>query len=297
MKGLRIRLCVSCLVALAVTTALPAAKAQDVVLAGAADVGQCGPSKLSNSLATASLLDSISGTVFASGDLGYPTGADGDFTKCYESTWGRHRARTIPIAGAHDYVAPNAMGYFNYFGPSAGDPGKGYYSLNYGAWHIVVLNGSCSNIRLGGCGATSPMGSWLEADLAANPVTCTVALWHQPLYSSTSSDVTTAVRPLWQILYNAGADLVINGHAHNYERFSPQDPNGNLDTAKGMREFVVGTGGAPLSAFNTNAANSEVRNSSTFGVLKLTLHSTSYDWQFIPIAGQTFTDSGTQACH
>ena len=297
MKHSRANLCVLCLAGLAATMGMSAADAQDVVLAGAADIGQCGPSKLLNTVATASLLDSISGMVFASGDLGYPTGTDGDFAKCYESTWGRHRARTIPVAGAHDYVAPNAFGYFNYFGPAAGDPTKGYYSLNYGAWHIVVLNGSCSNIHGGGCTASSPQGQWLQADLAANPVTCTLALWHQPLYSSTSADVTPAVQPLWQILYNAGADLVINGHAHNYERFSPQDANGNLDTAKGMREFIVGTGGAPLASFNTTAANSEVRNSTTFGVLKLTLHSASYDWQFIPIAGQSFSDSGTQACH
>ena len=137
----------------------------------------------------------------------------------------------------------------------------------------------------------------MQSDLGANPVACTVAIWHQPLYTSMSADVTTAMRPFWQILYNAGADLVLNGHAHNYERFAPQDPNGNLDLTKGLREFVVGTGGESLNPFTTTAPNSEVRNSSTFGVLKLTLHATSYDWQFVPVAGQTFTDSGTQACH
>jgi hypothetical protein len=148
-----------------------------------------------------------------------------------------------------------------------------------------------------GCTATSAEGQWLQADLAANPTTCTVAIWHQPLYSSTTGAVTTAMRTFWQILYNARADLVINGHAHNYERFAPQDPNGNLDLTNGLREFVVGTGGESLQAFTTSAPNSQLRNSSTYGVLKLTLHATSYDWQFVQVAGQTFTDSGSQVCH
>src|SRR5215472_6978795 len=273
------------------------AATSDVVLAGAGDMGACGPSKLSNAFATASLLDSTSGKVFAAGDLPHQEGLDSDYAKCYAPTWGRHRARTLPVPGNHDYIVPDALGYYNYWGPAAGDPTKGYYSLNYGAWHVVVLNSECDNVHVGGCSSTSPQGQWLQADLSAHPTTCTVAIWHRPLYSSTPALVSTSVRPLWQILYNNGADLVINGHAHNYERFAPQDANGNLDTAKGLREFVVGTGGADLASFTTTAANSEVRDSSTFGVLQLTLHASSYDWQFMPIAGQTFTDSGTQACH
>ena len=273
------------------------AQTQDVVLVGAADIAGCGAS-LSRPQQTAALLDSIPGKVFVAGDLAYPNGAETEFLRCFDSTWGRHRSRITPAPGVHDFIAPNAQGYFNYFGPIAGDPTKGYYSYNYGAWHVVIINDICSSSSgVNGCTVTSPEGLWLQSDLAANPVACTVAIWHQPLYTSMSADVTTAMRPFWQILYNAGADLVLNGHAHNYERFAPQDPNGNLDLTKGLREFVVGTGGESLNTFTTTAPNSEVRNSSTFGVLKLTLHATSYDWQFVPVAGQTFTDSGTQACH
>jgi len=299
--GLTNLVCLALCALIVVTLSAPpirvAAQTQDVVLVGAGDIGQCGPGNLANALATATLIDAIPGTVFAAGDLGYPTGTDGDFAKCYAASWGRHRARTLPVPGEHDDVVPNAMGYFNYWGAAAGTPTKSYYSLNYGAWHIVVLNSECNNIRVGGCTAGSPQGQWLEADLAAHPAACTLALWHRPLYTSTKSHVTTAVSPLWQILYNAKADLVVNGSSHNYERFAPQNANGNLDTTNGLVEFVVGTGGAPLASFTTTAANSQVRNSSTYGVLKLTLHATSYDWQFVPIAGQTFTDSGTQACH
>ncbi len=273
------------------------AQTQDVVLVGAADIGGCGPTP-GHSGATAALRDSIPGTVFVAGDLAYPNGAETEFTRCYDATWGRHRSRTTPIVGVHDFIAPNAQGYFNYFGTIAGDPNRGYYSYNYGAWHVVIINDICSSSSgVNGCTATSPEGQWLQSDLAANPTTCTVAIWHQPLYTSTSSAVTTAMKPFWQILYNAAADLVINGHAHNYERFAPQDPSGNLDVTKGLREFVVGTGGESLQAFTATAPNSEVRNSSTYGVLKLTLHATSYDWQYLPVAGQTFTDSGSQACH
>jgi acid phosphatase type 7 len=272
------------------------AQTQDVVLVGAADIGGCGPTP-AHSQATAALLDAIPGKVFVAGDLGYPNGAETEFARCYDPTWGRHRSRTTPAPGIHDFIAPAAQGYFNYFGSIAGDPSKGYYSYGYGAWHVVIINDICSTNGVNGCTATSSEGQWLQSDLAANPTTCTVAIWHQPLYSSTASTVTSAMKPFWQILYNAGADLVINGHAHNYERFAPQDPSGNLDPAKGLREFVVGTGGESLQAFTAVAPNSEVRNSSTFGVLKLTLHATSYDWQFLPVAGQSFTDSGSQACH
>ncbi len=273
------------------------AQTQDVTLVGAADIGGCGPTP-AHSQATAALLDSIPGMVFVAGDLAYPNGAETEDIRCYDATWGRQRSRTTPAVGVHDFIAPNAQGYFNYFGAIAGDPTKGYYSYNYGAWHVVIINDICTvSAGVNGCTATSAEGQWLQSDLTANPTACTVAIWHQPLYSSTSSAVTTAMKPFWQILYNAGAELVINGHAHNYERFAPQDPNSNLDVAKGLREFVIGTGGESLQSFTTTASNSEVRNSSTFGVLKLTLHATSYDWQFIPIAGQTFTDSGSQACH
>ena len=274
------------------------AQTQDLTLVGAGDIARCGPEKLVNAQATAALLDSIPGQVFALGDNTYPNGRESEYFQCYDVTWGRHRARTIPVLGSHDTVVPTSYGYFNYFAPVAGDPSKGYYSLNYGAWHIIVLNSLCSFPV--DCSSTSPQAQWLQADLAANPPTknCTLALWHVPLYSSTSSSASTTVQPFWQILFNAGVNLIVNGGAHNYERFAPQDPSGNLNTTNGIVEIVVGTGGESHYAFDAaTAANSVIRNSSTFGVLQLTLHATSYSWQFVPVAGQTFTDSGTQACH
>jgi hypothetical protein len=280
--------------------AITSAQTTDPVLVGAGDIAACDSNRLVNSQATATLLDSIPGTVFAAGDLAYTNATDNDFARCYDVTWGRHRSRTIPAVGNHEYIAGGAMGYYSYFGPTAGSPMKGYYSLNIGAWHIIVLNSECGSAVVGGCGTSSPQGQWLQADLTANQTLCTLAIWHRPLYTSDSAGsniATTTVQPFWQLLYNAGAELVINGHSHTYERFAPQDPNGILDTTKGIREFIVGTGGEGLGSFGTIAPNSEVRDNTAFGVIKLTLHPSSYDWQFIPQAGKTFTDSGTQACH
>ena len=259
------------------------------VFVGAGDVADCART---TDDATANLLDNIPGTVFTIGDNSYPATAAG-FSNCYAPTWGRHKARTHPTAGDNDYDQANAAPYFSYFGAAAGDPTKGYYSYNLGAWHIIHLNSNCSNV--GGCRASSPQGQWLQADLAANPRACILAIHHEPLFSSKGGD--SDMRDFWTPLYAAGADVVLSGHRHNYERFAPQTPAGVADPARGIRQFVVGTGGSSLSsASSTTAANSQVRNSSTHGVIKLTLHPTSYDWQFVPIAGQTFTDSGTTSC-
>jgi hypothetical protein len=272
----------------------------DPVLIGAGDIVDGLDLDLSGSTATAALIDAYpSATVFAAGDLPHNDGTDADYAKAYAPTWGRFRARTIPTPGNHDYNALWAAGYYNYFGPAAGDQLKGYYSLNLGTWHMIVLNSNneCNKIP---CGAGSPQETWLKADLAANPTTCTLAMWHHPLYTSTSStfiDHATYMQPIWQDLYNANVDLVVNGHAHNYERFAPQDANGNLNTAKGIIEIIAGTGGTSHFTFGSTAANSVIKNADTYGVLKLTLHPASFDWQFIPIAGKTFTDSGTQPCH
>jgi len=271
-----------------------AASAQDPVLVGAGDCCACYSGRIQGAQATAKLLSSLPGTVFAVGDLAYLDGSDSDFAKCYDPTWGALRARTLPIAGNHEYNSRGAFGYYGYFGLSAADPMKGYYSFNLGAWHVIVLNSNCSSI--GNCDSNSPQGRWLQADLAANPSFCTLALFHYPLYSSTSN-IEPSVQPLWAMLYAAGADLIVNGHAHVYERFAPQDANGILDTVHGIPEIVVGTGGNGLQSFTTIIDNSVVHDNSTYGVLKLTLHSSSYDWQFIPVPGGTFTDSGTGNCH
>jgi len=265
----------------------------DPVFVGAGDIASCNSQ---GDEATANLLDTIPGTVYTTGDNAYDTGTATEFTECYDPSWGRHKARTRPAVGNHEYYSTtNASGYFGYFGAAAGDPSKGYYSYNLGEWHMVALNSMCENV--GGCGATSPMVKWLKDDLAANPRTCTLAYFHHPLFSSGSSHGgNSKMKPSWEVLYAADADVVLNGHVHNYERFAPQTPSGVADTAQGIREFVVGTGGKSLNSFDSTVANSEVRDASTYGVLKLELHPSSYDWQFVPVAGDTFTDIGSDSC-
>jgi PKD repeat protein len=262
----------------------------DPVLVGAGDVAYC---TRTQDEATANLLDGIPGTVFAAGDLSYPTATLSEFQNCYGPSWGRHKARTKPAIGNHEYDDPGAAGYFGYWGSAAGPNPGGYYSFDIGTWHVVVLNANCSDA--GGCNAGSPQYNWLQSDLVAHPSACTAAIWHQPRFSSSGGS--GAMLQIWQLLYDSGAEIVLNGHRHNYERFAPQTAAGAADPAFGIREFVVGTGGASLSSFSTIAANSEVRSNTTYGVLKLTLHSTSYDYSFLPIAGQTFTDSGVGSCH
>jgi acid phosphatase type 7 len=266
----------------------------DPILVGAAKIGNC---RGQGDEATAQLLDGMAGTVFTAGDNAYPDGTAANFAECYDPSWGRHIDRTRPTLGHHDYFTEGATGYFDYFGEAAGAPTKGYYSYDTREWHVIALNSLCSQV--GGCDSTSPMVNWLEQDLAANPNTCTLAYFNHALFSSGRHGNASQVKPIWNVLYAAGADVVVNGRDHSYERFAPQDPNGALDKAKGIREFVVGTGGAGLFSFDlgTIKPNSEARNDHTYGVLTLTLHPSSYDWQFVPVAGKTFTDSGTTSCH
>jgi acid phosphatase type 7 len=270
-------------------------KAEDPVLVGAGDIASC--DDLAGAYATAKLIDKISGTVFAAGDLAYPNGSDEDFAKCYGPTWGRFKDRTRPSPGNHEYRSDAASGYAHYFGSQAGDPTKGYYSYDLGAWHIVSLNSECEQV--GGCGASSSQGRWLTEDLAQHPAGCTLAYFHKPLFSSSGAhgnDPTMKV--LWDILYHGGADIIVNGHDHDYERFAPQDPQGTLDQAHGIREFVAGSGGKNSHrAMGAAKPNSEARNDDTFGVLKFTLHASSYDWEFLPEEGKTFKDSGSGSCH
>ena len=264
----------------------------DPVIAAAGDIASCSSP---GDEQTAALLDKISGTVITLGDNAYESGTVSEFNNCYDPTWGRQKARTFPTPGNHEYRTANASGYFSYFGAAAGDPQKGYYSYDIGAWHIIAINANCSDI--GGCGVNSPQVQWLQSDLAAHPAACTLAYWHQPRFSSGEHGSSTAIQPIWQALYDAGVELVLNGHDHDYERFAPQDPSGAADPLNGIREFVVGTGGKDLRSIGSTIINSEVHNDNTWGVLKLTLHPTSYDWKFIPVAGKTFTDSGSGICH
>lgn len=266
---------------------------QEAILIGAGDIAEC--SDLSGAEATAKLLEANPGTVMALGDLAYPNGTVEDFT-CYDKTWGRVKARTRPAVGNHEFHSSGASYYFQYFGAAAGDPRTGYYSYELGTWHVVVLNSECQQV--GGCGPGSPQEKWLRSDLAAHPVGCTLAYFHKPRFSSgLNHGNDPEIAPLWQALYDLNAEIVVNGHDHDYERFAPQDSYGNADPKRGIREFVVGTGGKSHRPFGLHKRNSEVRNNDTFGVLKLTLKPTGYDWKFLPVAGNTFTDEGSGICH
>lgn len=240
--------------------------------------------------ATAETLDGIPGTVFTLGDH-VLTGTDSDFTSCYGPTWGRHRSRTRPVPGDKEYLVSGAAPYYAYFGSAAGDPAKGYYSFDLGGWHVIVLNSSIST------SASSAQVSWLKADLQANAKPCTMALWHYPLFSSGASGPRTSMQPLWDALYQYGADLVLNGHYAIYERFAPQTPTGAADPARGIREFTVGTGGQNSNSLVSTAANSEVRAKGVYGVLKLTLLPNGYTWAYVQSAGASLSDAGSTACH
>jgi hypothetical protein len=276
----------------------------DRVFVGAGDIASC---SRSGDEATAKLLEDIvaaapsTTTVYTTGDNAYESGTASEFANCYDPSWGRPtiKERTYPTVGNHEYYSTaSASGYFGYFGAgrvSYDASTKGHYSYNVGQWHMVALNSMCEQV--GGCGATSPMVTWLKKDLAASPRTCTLAHFHHPLYSSGStSGGNSKMKPSWEALYGARADVVLNGHVHNYERFAPHTPSGVADPEWGIREFVVGTGDYSLNSFKTTVANSQERNANAYGVLKLTLHPSSYDWKFVPVAGQTYTDSGSDSC-
>jgi hypothetical protein len=263
-----------------------ALEAAPAILVGAGDIAGC-PSSYKDE-ATAKLLDGIPGTVFTLGDNVYEDGTAAEYRNCYGPSWGRHRARTRPAIGNHEYHVSGATGYFGYFGSRARPAGLSYYSYNLGAWHIVVLD---SERKLG------DQATWLKADLAANPRRCTLAYWHQPYFTTGDIAPKLDLQRIFGILYRAGAEVVISGHNHIYERFQPQTPEGVIDLARGIRYFVVGTGGAPLLPMRARTPALQVRQNTAHGVLKLSLYATRYEWKFISVAGKTFTDSGGSACH
>jgi hypothetical protein len=238
----------------------------------------------------------LSGDILVLGDLAYEDGSSRQFEECYDPTWGGVKDRTHPVPGNHEYETSGASGYFDYFGAAAGEPGKGYYSFNIGEWHIVAINSNCDAI--GGCGAGSAQEQWLREDLAANPTRCTLAYWHHPMYSTgLHGSHVSRMRALWQALYDYGAEIVLSGHDHHYERFAPQNASSRLDVDAGIRQFVVGTGGRSLYDLESLIPNSEVRSNSTYGVLRLILRPAGYDWEFVPVSGGRFTDSGSGGCH
>jgi acid phosphatase type 7 len=271
-----------------VTSVPPSGGSAQVLAAG--DIASCGHDRDEQ---TAQVVDRYPGlTLLTLGDNVYPDGTASQFANCYDPTWGRHKARTRPAPGNHDYHTAGASGYYGYFGANAGPSGRGYYSYDLGSWHIVSLNSSVSMSR------GSAQEQWLRADLAASTKQCTLAYWHHPRFSSgTKHGNFSAAQPIWQALYDYNADVVLSGHEHNYERFAPQTATGSADPVRGIRQFVVGTGGAGNYSGHSAIANSQVFNGTTFGVLKLALAASSYSWQFLPVAGQSFSDSGTGSCH
>ena len=289
--------------------AAPAAAA-DPVIAAAGDIACAGTSPTGSGStarchqrATSDLLvgRGIS-AVLTLGDAQYQDGTLSSFNKSYHPTWGRVKPITFPSAGNHEYRTAGAKGYFDYFNGTtystgrAGDRDKGYYSFDVGSWHLIALNSGDHCVPVA-CGKGSPQEQWLRADLAAHRASCTLAFWHHPRFNSGHQGNATFMQAIFQDLYDADADVVLGGHAHNYERFAPQNPAGKLDNARGIRQFVVGTGGAFFTGLSTTKRNSQVRNAGTYGVLMLTLHPNSYDWRFVPEAGKRFSDSGTGSCH
>ena len=265
---------------------------QTVVITGAGDIADC---SLPGAAKTSDLLLGQAGSFFTAGDNAYPDGSTANFADCYVPTWGRVLDRTIlPAAGNHEWTTAGAAGYLAYFGAKAAPLGVTWYSTDLGTWHVIVLDSDCAAV--GGCDARSPQGLWLKKDLAASSAHCTLAIWHHPRFSSGEHGNDTEVGPFWDQLHAAQAELIINGHDHEYERFAPQDPSGKVERPGGLREIVVGTGGSELRTFKVQAANSEFREAGVYGVLRLTLHPANYDWEFLPVGGD-IADSGSTPCH
>ena len=265
---------------------VPPRPAADAVFVGAGDVDGCGRLEPE---ATARLLDRIPGTVFVAGDATYPSGTMETYTNCYGPTWGRHLWRTFAVPGNHDYQSDGGAAFYAYFGSAAGPAGLGYYTHTLGSWHVIMLN---SNLP---AQAGTPQYEWLRARLLESSAACTVAVWHHPLFSSGQNGNNVFMRDVFNLMFQYGVDIVVNGDDHIYERFAPQDANGRAN-ARGIRQFVAGTGGYALYDRGRTQANSEVFENKTYGVLKLTLKSGRYDWEFVPIDGQTFRDSGSGSC-
>jgi hypothetical protein len=303
----------SLLASAAILFAMPAlgavpAQAADPVIAAAGDIA-CDPGDpyFNNGLGDSThcrqkyvsnlLLNGFS-AVLPLGDLQYDSASYSNFQASYNPSWGRVKSISRPALGNHE--PGNATGYFDYFnGPGvrsgpAGERGKGYYSFNVGTWHLIALNSNCASVP---CGAGSPQERWLQADLSANRNACTLAYWHHPRYSSGHDGNNTFMQTMWKDLYDWGAEIVLSGHSHNYERFAPMSSSGKRDRVLGLRQFVVGTGGAFFTGISSAKPNSEVRQNNTFGILKITLRPTKYTWKFVPEAGKSFSDSGSSDCH
>ena len=264
--------------------------AGDIAECRAATIADTMAARTAALIATALAADSTA-QVLTLGDNAYQNGSADDYARCYEPTWGRFKQRTLPSPGNHEYRTPSASGYFDYFAALAGPQRRGYYSVEIGAWHVVSLNSNLTGA------AQQAQLDWLKADLAAHQDGCALAFWHHPVFSSGSHGNNAVMRDAWRMLAAAGTDLVLSGHDHDYERFAPQDVDGNIDQQRGVRQFVVGSGGARLSPLLGHRPNSDAADNTTYGVIRLKLKQTGYDWDFLPVAGGTFQDHGSATCH
>ncbi|WP_160317551.1 metallophosphoesterase family protein [Ornatilinea apprima] len=262
-----------------------------VVLAGAADISICGQDGDDR---TAELLDQIPGAVFTAGDNSNEYGTMREYLECFDPTWGRQKDRMHPSPGNHDYLTERAADYYAYFGAAAGEIDKGYYSYDLGDWHIVALNSNCGWV---GCGVDSEQVAWLAEDLALSNKKCTLAYWHHPRWSSGVHGGSPWLDPFWQVLYQYGAEIVVSGHDHHFERFAPMNPQGQIDEQRGIRQFIVGTGGASQRGFGDEIEGSEVRHRGDYGVIKFNLYPNYYEWEFISIEKDGFSDKGRGECH
>lgn len=268
-----------------------------VTVYAAGDIADCGDGRVGDSgaartasLIAAHLAQDSSALVVTLGDNAYPAGLLAEFTDCYDPTWGRFKARTLPSPGNHEYHILGAPGYYAYFGRAAGEGQRGYYSTTIGSWQVFSLNSALRGEDF------KAQLAWLKSELSATRARCTLAYWHHPMFSSGDHGNNPFMREAWQLLVDAGAELVLSGHDHDYERFAPQDADGRRDDRRGVRQFVVGTGGAYLRPLRLDRPNSEVNDSSTFGVLRLVLKDAGYEWEFLPVQGGRFTDRGAASC-
>jgi len=246
---------------------------------------------------TARLVERRQGLVITAGDNAYESGSPAEFRAYYKPTWGRFKKRTRATPGNHEYYTPGARGYFDYFGWRAGPARRGYYSFKVGEWRVYALDSEACETEVG-CGPGSPQFTWLKKSLTKHDAFCSLAVFHTPLYSSGRHGNEPYVRPLVKLLYKSGAEVIVNGHEHDYERFAPARPDGTIDRKKGVQQIIAGTGGAPLRPKGANAvAHSRVFSSEAWGVLRLGLGKRSYTWKFLPVAGETFTDKGERKCH
>lgn len=282
------------------TTPVPSADAgsgappeQPVDMVAVGDIGRCDSTADDD---TGRLAATLPGVIALLGDTAYPSGTMAELEQCFGASWGLLKDRVrFAVSGNHDDMTDRGLPLQRYLGAAAVRSGHTYFSEDLGAWHVVVLDANCGLV-IGGCGPDSPQVRWLRDDLARSPARCTLALWHQPRWSSGDHGSSTDSGAFWDALSAAGADLVLNGHDHDYERFLPQDPPGTPDATSGITELVVGTGGGTLRPFGHILATSVARTSETFGVLALTLRPGGWSSRFVAASG-TFTDGGDGTCH